>query len=132
MEGKKTTKTKSTSRLNSAVKKLKLLITIVNRNKAEYYADLIQNYEVNFQTVLQAQGTANTEMLNHLGLVGSEKAVVLSVVREDKVKPVLSELKEKFSTIKNGRGIAYTVPLSSVIGVSVYGFLSNNKQTVKE
>ena len=131
MESKKTTKTKSTSRVNSAVKKLKLLITVVNKNKAEFYADLIQNYEVNFQTVLQAQGTANTEMLNHLGLIGSEKSVVLSVVREDKVKPVLAELKEKFSTIKNGSGIAYTVPLSSVIGVSVYGFLSNNKQTVK-
>ena len=131
MESKKTTKTKSTSRVNSAVKKLKLLITVVNKNKAEFYADLIQNYEVNFQTILQAQGTANTEMLNHLGLIGSEKSVVLSVVREDKVKPVLSELKEKFSTIKNGSGIAYTVPLSNVIGVSVYGFLSNNKQTVK-
>ena len=132
METKKTTKTKPTTRVDSAVKKLKMLVTVVNRNKAEYYADLIQNYEVNFQTVLQAEGTANTEMLNHLGLVGSDKAVILSVVREDKVKTVLYELKEKFSTIRNGSGIAYTVPLSSVIGVSVYGFLSNNKQTVKE
>lgn len=132
METKKTTKTKPTTRVDSAVKKLKMLVTVVNRNKAEYYADLIQNHEVNFQTVLQAEGTANTEMLNHLGLVGSDKAVILSVVREDKVKTVLYELKEKFSTIRNGSGIAYTVPLSSVIGVSVYGFLSNNKQTVKE
>jgi hypothetical protein len=98
----------------------------------EYYADLIQNHEVNFQTVLHAEGTANTEMLNHLGLVGSDKAVILSVVREDKIKTLLYELKEKFSTIRNGSGIAYTVPMSSVIGVSVYGFLSNNKQTVKE
>ena len=132
METKKTTKTKPTTRVDSAVKKLKMLVTVVNRNKAEYYADLIQNHEVNFQTVLHAEGTANTEMLNHLGLVGSDKAVILSVVREDKIKTLLYELKEKFSTIRNGSGIAYTVPMSSVIGVSVYGFLSNNKQTVKE
>lgn len=116
----------------SAVKKLELLITVVNRNKAEYYMDLIQNHEVNMQLALPAKGTANAEMLNLLGLAGSEKAVILSAVREDNVKNVLAELKEKFATVRNGSGIAYTVPMSSVIGVAVYGFLSNNKQTVKE
>ena len=30
-----------------AFKKLKLLITIVNRNKAEYYLDLLQSQEIN-------------------------------------------------------------------------------------
>lgn len=134
MEKKKTVQKNKTSARSdvSAVKKLELLITVVNRNKAEYYMDLIQNHEVNMQLALPAKGTANAEMLNLLGLAGSEKAVILSAVREDNVKNVLAELKEKFATVRNGSGIAYTVPMSSVIGVAVYGFLSNNKQTVKE
>lgn len=134
MEKKKTVQKNKTSVRSdvSAVKKLELLITVVNRNKAEYYMDLIQNHEVNMQLALPAKGTANAEMLNLLGLAGSEKAVILSAVREDNVKNVLAELKEKFATVRNGSGIAYTVPMSSVIGVAVYGFLSNNKQTVKE
>jgi len=37
-----------------------------------------------------------------------------------------------FKTMKNGKGIAFTVPMTSVIGVSIYGFLSNNRMTVKE
>ena len=53
------------------------------------------------------------------------KAVLFGMTREDKVKEILEGLKEKFDTIKNGAGIAYTVPLTSLIGVSTYGFLSN-------
>lgn len=115
-----------------AVKKLELLVTVVNSNKAEYYVDLIQSYDVNMQTVFPAQGTANAEMLSLLGLTGSQKAVIFSVVREDKINEVLSVLEEKFKTVRNGKGIAYTVPMSSIIGVLAYGFLSDNKLVVKE
>ena len=41
-------------------------------------------------------------------------------------------LEDKFDTIKNGKGIAFTVPFSSVIGTLIYGFLSNNRMAVKE
>ena len=37
-------------------------------------------------------------------------------------------LEEKFATIKNGKGISFAVPLSSVIGVNLFQFLSNNRQ----
>ena len=30
-------------------KKLKLLVTVVNRNKAEFYVDFLSGFEVNFQ-----------------------------------------------------------------------------------
>ena len=55
------------------------------------------------------------------------KAVVLSVVREDRVEELLNMLEEKFMTIKNGKGVAFAVPLSSVIGVNLYQFMSNNR-----
>ena len=44
------------------------------------------------------------------------------------MEPIMNCLEEKFATIKNGKGIAFAVPLSSVIGVNMYQFLSNNKQ----
>jgi hypothetical protein len=40
----------------------------------------------------------------------------------------MNGLEDKFATIKNGKGIAYAVPLSSVIGVNMYQFMSNNRQ----
>ena len=118
--------------VNVAVERLEMLVTIVDRNKADFYADLIQSYQVNMQFTAMAQGTANATMLGLLGLTDSEKAVVFSVVREDMTSEILHTLEEKFTSIKNGKGIAFTIPLTSVIGTLLYGFLSNNRKTVKE
>ena len=108
-------------------RKLKLLITVVNRNKTEFYMDFLQAYEVNFQTSVLAQGTAKSETLYMLGLEDSDKSVIFSVLREDRAAEALHALEDKFHTIKNGKGIAFTVPMSSVIGVAIYRFLSNHK-----
>ena len=110
----------------SAVKKLKLLFTVVDRPKAEFYQDFISQYEVNFQMILNGLGTANTELVDMLGL-NIHKAVILSVVREDLVDTIMNALEDKFVTIKKGKGVAFAVPLSSVIGVNLYQFLSNNR-----
>lgn len=124
----RTQKRAPASKKQLAPQKLKLLITVVNRAKAEFYIDLLQSFEVNMQLSMAASGTANTEMLNMLGLSDSEKTVIFSVIREDLVKTALSTLEEKFRTIKNGKGIAYTVPLTSVIGVAIYQFLCNSSK----
>ena len=76
--------------------------------------------------VVGGMGTANSEIIDMLGL-NRHKAVILSVVREDMVPGIMNSLEEKFETIKNGKGIAFAVPLSSVIGVNLYRFLSNNR-----
>lgn len=110
----------------SDIKKLKLLFTVVDRNKGEFYLDVISQYEVNCQLALGGMGTANSELINLLGL-NIHKAVILSIVREDKVDEIMKALEQRFETIKNGKGIAFAVPMSSVIGVNLYQFLSNNR-----
>lgn len=120
-------KAKNASAPNPAVKKVKLLITIVDKNKAEFYTDLLQSFEVNMQLCTLANGTATSEMRHVLGLEDTQKAVLWSFIREDRVSDALATLEEKFNTIKNGKGIAYTVPLTGVIGVAIYQFLSNNR-----
>ncbi|MGN1042620.1 MAG: hypothetical protein ACI4SK_03955 [Christensenellales bacterium] len=123
---------KRNSKAKSIPKKLKLLVTVVDRNKGELFADFIQAYSVNIQTMCAAHGTASTETLRYLGLGQSDKTVIFSAVREDKIKAVTEMLEEKFATVRNGKGIAFTIPFSSVIGVLTYGFLSDNRMTVKE
>ncbi len=114
-------------RHKTAPQKLKLLITVVNRNKAELYMDLLQSFDINMQLSAVAEGTATSEILHLMGLEESEKRVILSLVRADKAPAALAMLEEKFTTIKNGKGIAMTLPLTGVIGVSIYQFLCNNR-----
>ena len=111
----------------SAIKKLKLLLTVVDRHKGEIYLDVISQFEVNCQMVVSGKGTARSEIIEMLGLT-NDKAVILSFIREDQAEPIVKCLEEKFETIKNGKGITFAVPLSSVIGVNLYQFLSNNRQ----
>ena len=108
-----------------APRKLKLLVTVVNREKAEFYVDFIQSFEVNFQTSMNARGTASQETLRLLGLGESNKTVIFSVIREDMSDKALAALDQKFKSIKNGKGIAYTIPMTGTIGVAIYQFLSN-------
>lgn len=112
--------------------KLKILFTIAPRNKAEYYLDLIQSFDVNMQLAILANGMAPKSIMELLGLASNEKVVIVSVIGETKLPDALATLDEKFATIKDGKGIAFTVPMTSVIGTLIYGFLSNNKMTVKE
>ena len=108
------------------IKKLKLLFTVVDRTKGEFYMDVISQYEVNCQLVLPGSGTAASDLIDMLGL-NKQKAVIISVVREDKVETIMHGLEDRFRTIRNGKGIAFAVPLSSVIGVNLYQFFSNNR-----
>ena len=110
----------------SAIKKLKLLFTVVDRPKGEFYLDVISQFEVNCQLAMGGLGTASSELVELLGLE-PHKAVILSVVREDMVDTVMNCLEDKFRTIRGGKGICFAVPLSSVIGVNLYQFLSDNR-----
>ena len=112
--------------------KLMLLVSIVPNNKAEFYTDLLQSsFEVNFQWTSRARGTANAEMLSLSEWNDQTKTAIFSVIKQERAKEALATLENKFNTIKKGKGIAFTVPFSSMIGVAAYGFLSNNLKTVK-
>ncbi|MBQ9802882.1 MAG: hypothetical protein IJW51_07440 [Clostridia bacterium] len=121
-------KTKAPTGHKTAPQKLKMLITVVPRRKTEYFMDLIQSFDANMQFCSTARGTASSDILTLMGLEENEKRVIFSVVREDMAPRVLAALEEKFTTIKNAKGIAMTVPLTGVIGVAIYQFLANNRK----
>ncbi len=136
MEEKKTTRkrhskssVKHENKGLEAPKKIKILVSIVERSKADFYLSALEGFDVNMQTVLYAKGTAPTELQRYLGIIDNGKAVILSIVNEDRIKDILIAYEDKFFKTKNGKGVAFTIPISSVIGVSVYQFLANIKSS---
>ena len=103
-----TKKTNRSKNKLSGPHKLKILFTIVDRNKTEFYVDFIEQHQVNLQCVTFGKGTAPNN-LRYLGLGDQSKSVIISIVNEENIKKLLSDLEEKFKKIKNGKGIAYTV-----------------------
>ena len=107
-----------------APKKLKILFTIVERVKVDFYLQSLEGFGVNCQTVTYARGTAPSDALKFMGFTDNSKAVILSVVPEDKIKEILIAYEDRYFKIKNGKGMAFTIPLDSVIGLQIYQLLS--------
>lgn len=112
--------------------RLEILITIVNRGKADSITDLLQSFDVNMQLAIPAEGTASIETLDMLGLAHNEKTVIFSIIREDRSQDALDAISKRFRQVRGSKGIACTVPMSSVIGVMIFGFLSNDRRTVRQ
>lgn len=108
-----------------APKKIKILVSIIDRKKVDFYLSALEGYNVNMQTVLYGKGTASSEILSYLGLNQTDKAVILSIVQEDRIKEILNAYEDMYFKTKNGKGIAFTIPIKSIIGVSIYKFLAN-------
>jgi len=116
---------------NIAPMKLELLLAVVHNDKAAYFSSLIQSHQANLQLTVPARGTTHL-ILDYLGLTEKPKSLVMSVVRADKAASLIDLLDQTFKKGKNYKGVAFTVPMTSVIGTLVYGFLANDKRTVKE
>jgi len=116
---------------NTAPMKLEMLLAVVHNDKVSYYSSLIQSHQANLRLTIPAQGTTHM-LLSVLGLTERPKTLILSVVRSDQAGSLISLLEETFQKGKDYKGIAFTVPMSSIIGTLAYGFLSNDKRTVKE
>ena len=110
--------------------KLELLMAIVHNDKTAYYSSLIQSHQANLYLTRPAKGTTHL-ILDYLGLSEKPKTLIVSVVRADQSAKLIELLDLTFKKGKNLKGIAFTVPMSSVIGTLAYGFLSNDQRTVK-
>lgn len=107
----------------TSTKKLSALFVIVKKKKVDYYLDLIEDFGVNMQISMIGNGTTKSAIFSDE--IGS-KAIILSIISEDNISKIMSELSRKFTEVKDGKGVAWTVPLSSVMGVTFFNFLSNN------
>ena len=117
---------------NLAPERLVLLVTVVNKGKGTFFSDLLQQtFDANLQMCFVGDGTARSDLIEFLGRKDSRRSVIFSVVRASQLDAIEAALEDRFVTVNGGTGIAFTVPLSSVIGKLSYGFLSNERRLIE-
>jgi hypothetical protein len=107
--------------------KLRLFITIVNEGQASAIVKIMEHNESSTSCVILGRGTASKDIYEVLGIGEEKKQIILSVVREDKINSIKEELSYRFSLSSVAKGIGFSVVITSLIGVSLYKFLSNTK-----
>ena len=102
---------------------IKLLIAVVDRNQGERAIELLHQGGALYQLACLGRGTANSEILDYLGLGESEKMILLATAGDDEIQRVLQSFREQMHFDKPGSGIAFTVPISSVGGMTTLKIL---------
>ena len=108
-----------------------MVVTIVDRGKSEKVVELCQKEGVPIHFVSLGHGTARTEMLDLLGLGETQKDTIISFVPEYSVCPLLDCLADGMRMRYPGKGISFTVPLSSV-SAKMYRTLTEHIQPKNE
>ena len=106
-------------------KKLQLLVLIVDHGASDVYLEHFQSLEANLQVTIIANGTVKREIKNLLGLNELKKDVILSVIKEEKMDEAFDYIETRFKLSHKHKGIAFSIKITSLVGVSVYKILSN-------
>lgn len=105
---------------------LKLLITIVDYNVGARAIEICESCGATHSYCHLGYGTANSTILDYLGLGETRKLIVFTIVKNCIVEFLMKELDEKLKLSRPGGGITFAIPIDSIGGVKALKlFLAN-------
>lgn len=102
---------------------LRCLLIIANRGVGNYISDFVKDY-AHFQSIILGRGTATSEVRSALGIAEPEKDLIFCFIEKHNVEYVLKQIDDEFNFTKKHLGIALTIPVSSVAGISAFKVLT--------
>ena len=112
-------------RKDITIKKLFLHVTIVPGGQGQTINKLFKNLGVACQFTQRGRGTANKKIRDILGIEDNHKDLVFSLIPENLIPKVNTELEVFFAASEKNKGIGFTIQLDSIISVRVYNFLAD-------
>ena len=106
-------------------------MTIVDRHQADFFLNAYREIGASLSMVLYAHSMPPEEIVQLLGAESTKKDIILTVAREEYVKPMLTRAKARFRISKASKGIAFACPIDAVSGIAVYKFLSDQNKNVR-
>ena len=104
---------------------LVLACIVVNEGQVDDMKQLIFEHEVYATFTTRARGTA-TSIFDEVTAGGQlRKAVIFAIMRKDIWDVLKNSIASRINISKLSKGIAYCMPLTSVMSVSVYKMFSN-------
>ncbi len=106
-------------------KKLSLLVIICNHGVSDVFVEHLQTLEVNLKLTILGNGTVTDELKNILGLSESKKDIIFAVIKNERLDEAFEYIETRFKLSPKHRGVAFSIKITSLVGVSVYKILSN-------
>ena len=109
------------------MKDLRFLVTITNRGQGEEFVELYNEHGLPIVLNCMGNGTASNEVLDCFGIEKTEKDVIFTITNIEIAKSIIHDLTYKMGIDLPGRGIAFTIPLSSIAGKDLFKYLSGEE-----
>lgn len=93
---------------------IKLVATIVNRGHGEEIARICNKLDLNVHFLFFGHGTANSEILDYLGIGEAEKDIVITLAPSHKIPQLFKAFLTDMDIRKPGKGIVFTVPITGI------------------
>lgn len=90
-----------------------MLFVITNYNEEKRFLKVINKKNIGFKFIMHGTGMASHSLLEYFGLTEEDKVIITSVLPKGVAKKILLELESKLKLDIPGKGIAFTIPLSS-------------------
>ncbi len=110
---------------------LSLIVTIVPRHQEQFFEDTYFEAGFSLNLVSFAHSNPPQEIMQFLGLDQMKKSVLFTIGRSEYVGPVLEKATARFATSDQSRGIAFSVPVRTVAGISAYKFLADQNRAIR-
>jgi nitrogen regulatory protein PII len=98
-----------------------LILTVVNRGFADVVIEAAKEAGARGGTVYYARGTGVHEVEKFFAIsIQPEKEVVMTLVKKAHVQTIMREIVRAAGLKTEGRGLAFALPVTDVVGVSVF------------
>ena len=114
----------------NVISPLKMIVIVVRQGQREAIEKILQEFNVALSLSMHGTGRSFKNKPNSI-LSMEKKSFIFAVIRGDKEKDLTEKLSHRFSVSHAAQGIAYTIDLTSVAGVSIYKFLSDTRKVKK-
>lgn len=94
--------------------KMKVLFTIVDYSLGEEVTEIYKKHRLPLHVLTHGHGSVSSELLDYLGLGEQKKIIIISIIPESKIKDIFDVLIKQMHFNKQGVGIAFTLPVSSI------------------
>lgn len=94
---------------------LSMLTIIINTKDEKKFIKALEKYKIKYKNIIRGMGTASSSLLEYFGLNQEEKTIILSIAPTTNCKHILKEIDNKIKLYEPGKGIAFTISLSSSI-----------------
>jgi len=117
---------------NFIMENLYMMGIITNRGMRDRFLAFFKNYDIHVTLSTLAVGTANSAILDYLGLEATEKVIYFALTTFDTWQRLRKVLYSKMRIDIPGRGIAFLIPLSSIGGKKAMQYLTEGQNVILE